>query len=239
MKKIFTLLLAITASALLISLSSCNCKHGSGHLITEVRNIGNFSSIDIAGGYRVVVKQDSTVSSVTLTADDNLMQYIKTDIDGERLKIHSTHRICSSGQYLITIRTKNLSYFKASGAIEVASEGKITAKDIEFNLSGATKITLDLNADNVKTECSGLTELNLTGQAKTHNVNMSGSGTLNALNFVAGSYNIKTSGMSHCKINVLNDLNVNSSGVSEIQYRGNPANVNNNKSGISSLKKID
>ncbi len=239
MKRLSTLFFSVCALVLLAGLSSCNCKRGSGHLITETRNLNSFSKIDISGGYRVIIKQDSAASSVTLTADDNLMQYIKTDLDGNELKIHSAHRICGSGQYVITIRLKDLSYFKASGAIEVTSDGKITAKDIEFNLAGATKVTLSLNADNVNTHCSGLTELDLTGQAKSHNVEMSGSGTINAFDFVTGAYSIQSSGMSHCRINVLNELNVNSSGVSEIQYRGNPANVNDNKSGVSSLQKVD
>jgi len=239
MKKSATLLFSISVLVLLASLSSCNCKHGSGHLVTEVRNPGDFSKIDISGGYHVIIKQDSAASSLTLTADDNLIQYIKTDLDGDKLTIHNTHRVCSSGEYTITIRLKNLSYFKSSGAIEVTSDGKITTRDIEFNLSGSTKIALNLNADNVNTHCSGLTEFDLTGQAKSHNVDMSGSGTINALDFVTGTYNIESSGMSHCKINVMNNLSVNSSGVSEIQYRGNPANINNNKSGVSSLQKID
>ncbi|HAL83013.1 MAG TPA: DUF2807 domain-containing protein, partial [Mucilaginibacter sp.] len=40
-------------------------------------------------------------------------------------------------------------------------------------------------------------------------------------------------------VNVLNSLSVHSSGASEVRYRGNPANVTNNKSGASSVEKVN
>jgi hypothetical protein len=68
---------------------------------------------------------------------------------------------------------------------------------------------------------------------------LSGSGDIDALDFVVGKYNIETSGASHCKINVLKDLSVHTSGASEIEYRGSPSNVSSDKSGASSITKIN
>jgi len=240
MKKILTILLAVTGIISLLALSSCrfNCKHGSGKLITETRNLGNFSRLDVSGGYKIVIRQDSS-EKLTVTADDNLMQYVKTEVIGDRLKIYSSRNICTSGQYTIYVGVKALTEIETSGATSVFSDGKLTVQDIELRTSGATKINLNLNADNVKTVSSGLTDIYLEGQAQSHKVETSGSSTLNALNFVVNKYRIESSGLSHCKINVLNDLSINSSGMSDIQYRGNPANIENNKSGIASLNKIN
>jgi hypothetical protein len=240
MKKLSVILFAAIGTLSLITLSSCmfNCKRGSGKLITENREVSGFSRLDISGSYKVVIKQDST-ESLTITADDNLMKYVKTDVIGDRLKIYSSRNLCTSGQYTVYVTIKDLSYIKTSGATNVSSDGKLTVKDIELNTSGATKITLNLNADDVNTRASGLTELVLEGQAKSHTLKTSGSGTLNAFNFVVNSYRIESSGLSHCKINVLNNLSINSSGASDIQYRGNPANIENNRSGIASLKQVN
>jgi hypothetical protein len=240
MKKIYLFLLAVAASYAMVTLSSCkfNCKKGSGNQVTETRRVGDFSKLDISGSYKVVIKQD-TAATLSITADDNLMQYIKTDVSGGKLYIHSSHSICSSGTFVLKITLRDLSLIKSSGAVDITSDGKITTKDIELDLAGASKITMDLNAANVSTRGKGLTDLNLTGQASSHNVELTGSGQLNALDFVVSDYRIETHGASHCKINVLNQLDVNSSGASDVEYRGNPAHVNNNKSGASSLKKID
>lgn len=240
MKKTLTILLAIITSVSLLSLSACrfNCKRGSGNLITEHRGVGSFTGVEVSGGYKVVIKQDS-VNNVTIIGDDNLMKYVKTENNGERLKIYNSRSICTSGQYTVYVSLKELNYIETSGATSVFSDGKITVKDLELHTSGSTKINLSLNADHVKTEASGLTDMFLEGQAQSHTLETSGSSSLNALNFVVNKYRIESSGLSHCKINVLSELNINSSGASDIQYRGNPSDIRNNKSGIASLKQID
>ncbi|MEO6980362.1 MAG: DUF2807 domain-containing protein, partial [Mucilaginibacter sp.] len=127
---------------------------------------------------------------------------------------------------------------KASGAVEVESDGKIITQDIEFTLSGATKLSMDLNAANVRTKGSGVTTINLKGQASSHDVEIRGSGELHAFDFVVGTCSINSSGIGHSEVNVLNKLNVHSSGASDVKYKGNPS-VNNDKSGASSVEKAD
>ncbi len=240
MKKIYITTIVVTIAAIAFGLSSCrlHCVKGSGNQISENRKVGNFSKLDISGGYKIILKQDSSLS-VKVTADDNLLKYIKTDIDGDVLHIHSKKNMCNTGEMVINIGIRNLEEVKASGAVEVDGDGKINTKDIHFDLSGATKINMDLNAANVVTGISGVTEMNLKGQATSHNIDISGSGKIYALDFVVGSCDIQTSGIGHCEVNVLNSLKVNSSGASDVKYRGNPSNVSNEKSGASSLEKVN
>jgi hypothetical protein len=238
MKKLYLALLVIAGVALL-GLSACRlgCAHGSGNQVNETRKVGDFNKISISGGYKVTLKQDSSLT-IKITADDNLLKYIKTVVDGNRLRIYSKKDFCNNGQLSINIGIRNLEELKTSGGIEVESDGKINTQDISFKLTGATKITMDLNANHVTTAGSGVTELNLTGQATSHDIDLSGSGTVNALNFVVGSCDIETSGIGESKVNVLNTLHVNSSGASSVKYKGNPA-VTNDKSGASSVEKIN
>jgi hypothetical protein len=240
MKKIYTLMFALAGMYAVVTLPACNmaCKQGSGKMATETRKLVGFSKLDISGSYNVVIKQDS-VSSVSVTADDNLMQDIKTDVSGDKLRISSKDNICSSGRFVLNINLRDLSAIKTSGAVDIESDGKLVAKDLVIDLSGATKMTLNLNANNVNITGSGLTELNLTGQASSHTIELSGAGHVNALDFIVAKYTIETSGASSFKINVLNELNVNSSGASDIEYRGNPKTIHNDKSGAGSLKKVD
>jgi len=237
MKKIH-LALVIIAAVTLSGLPACrfNCVHGSGHMVSDDRKVSDFSKISISGDYKVVLKQDSSMS-LKITADDNLLKYIKTEVNGGRLHIYSN--LCNNGQMTINIGIRNLEELKASGAVEVESDGNIHTQDLHFKLSGATKITMDLNAANVTTSSSGATELNLKGQATSHDIDLSGVGHVYAFDFVVGSCDIQTSGAGHCEVNVLNSLSVHSSGASEVRYRGNPSNVTNDKSGASSVEKVN
>jgi len=232
--------LILLAATTVFSISSCNfrCVRGSGHSTTETRQTSQFSSIDVSGGFKVNLKQDSS-NKVTITADDNLMKYIKTSVEGNKLRIYTKRNLCNSGELVVNIGFKNIEELRASGAVEFNGDSKINAKDVRIDLSGACKVNLDLNAASVRTSGSGATEISLKGQAASHDVDLSGSGKVFAFDFVVGSYNIQTSGATHCQINVLKELNVHTSGASEIEYKGSPSSVNNDKSGASSIKKVD
>lgn len=241
MKKTYLSAILFIAAISISTLSSCRfgCIKGSGKQVTEDRKIsGNFSRVDISGGFKVNLKQDSS-QAVSITADDNLMKYIRSNIDGDELHIYSKKNFCGSGEIVINIGVRELEALKGSGAVEFDSDGKLNVKDLNIKLNGASKVNLDLNAANVSTEGSGASEINMKGQATSHRIELTGSGKVHALDFVVGKYDIHTTGASHCEINVLDDLEVNTTGASEIQYRGNPATVNSHKTGASTLTKIN
>jgi hypothetical protein len=54
-----------------------------------------------------------------------------------------------------------------------------------------------------------------------------------------GKYDVQTTGASECKINVLNDLDIHTTGAADISYKGNPAHVTTSKTGASDIKKLD
>jgi predicted small secreted protein len=240
MKK-YNLTIAIVIACLSLNvLSSCrfNCVRGSGKKATEQRKADDFKKIEVSGAFKVHLKQDSLLS-IDITGDDNLLKYVSTSVDGDRLYIKSKKSMCDADSIVINIGIHNLSQIKVSGAVEISSTGKINTGDLNIDLSGATKVNLDLNAANIVTDGSGVSEFNLKGQAASVRVESSGVSKVNAFDFVVGDYTISTSGASHCKINVLKTLNVHSSGASEIQYKGSPSTVNNDKSGASKIQKVD
>ncbi|MGZ3753395.1 MAG: head GIN domain-containing protein [Mucilaginibacter sp.] len=240
MKTKYLYLILFIAAISVTALSSCRfgCIKGSGRQITETRKVTDFTRLEISGGYKVILKQDSSLS-VTVNADDNLMKYIRSSVDGDRLHIYSKKNLCGSGELVITIGVKNLEKVKASGAVDLSSDGKLNTKDFALELNGASKVNLDLNAANVITEGNGSSEITLKGQASSHKIELAGSGKIYALDFVVGNYDIQTTGASECQINVLHELNVNTTGAADIKYRGNPTSVNSSKTGSASITKIN
>src|ERR1700677_3466463 len=57
---------------------------GSGHLISETRNVSDFSNVSLEGSGRVVIQQGGA-ESVTVTGDDNLLSHIETEVRGNTL----------------------------------------------------------------------------------------------------------------------------------------------------------
>jgi len=182
--------------------------------------------------------QDSSLT-ISIAADDNLLKEISTDVSGDKLTIKTGKNVCPSGEISITIGLRNLEEIKASGAINLNTKGKLVTKDLSLNLSGANNATLELDAANLTTTASGVSELNLKGQASSHVVNLDGGGKVHAFDFIVGNYDLQTSGAGEFEINVLHELTVNSSGASSVKYKGNPASINNKKSGVSTITKVD
>jgi hypothetical protein len=231
------LLMALVATAALPACDMAHCVHGSGNKVTETRKVKDFTKIKVDGDFKIILKQDSSLN-LNISADDNIMKIIETNITGDRLHIHTKEHICSGGEITIIIGVRNLEGLKASGAIEVSTDGNLKVKDIDFDLAGANKLTLDLNANNVTTSGSGATEINLKGQATSHKINTSGVGKLNALDFVVGSCDIASSGASECKVNVLQTLNISSRGATSVKYKGHPT-ITQDKSGALSVEPVD
>jgi len=240
MKKLIVIPSFIIAVTLLCTFSSCmnNCIKGSGNQNTENRKFGDFSRIEIQGAYTVNLKQDSSMG-VSITGDDNLLKYIKTGVSGGKLHIYAKKNFCAKSAIVVNIGIGKLESLSADGAVELKSDGKLNVEDLKLSLSGANKITLDVNATNLSADGSGANELFLTGQAAAAKVEYTGSGKLHAFDFVVGDYNLKTTGASDCEINVLKTLQVHAMGAAEVKYKGNPENIQKEKSGALKLTKVD
>ncbi len=225
----------------LLAISGCNhfgCISGSGHQISQNRTTEPFSKIETSGSMKIVLKQDSN-QMVRIVADDNIQKDIRTSVHGSTLKIDMDGNFCNTGPITVYLNAKNFEGVDASGAVEIENTGKLNVKDFSLDLSGSSKVNLDLTAANVSTQSSGSSEIYLKGQASSHHIDLSGSGSIEALDFVVGKCDIESSGASKSRVNVLNSLDVHSSGSSDVEYRGNPAHVSNDDSGSSSIKKIN
>src|SRR4051812_3056421 len=105
----FKILLLVAALSVTL-FSSCRrfrCIKGTGNVRTETRKMKGFTKLDISGGYKVTLKQDST-ESISISIDDNLFKYVETTVDGSTLRVHSRRNICPSGEATLVIGVKNL-----------------------------------------------------------------------------------------------------------------------------------
>ena len=65
---------------------------GNGNIIKDVREVGNFTAIASGGSWDVVISY-STDKTVVVEADENLLPYIKTEVEDGKLIIKSEKNI--------------------------------------------------------------------------------------------------------------------------------------------------
>jgi len=224
-----------------ISFAGCStkCIEDSGNHIVKDLTVTPFDEIEITGPVKLVLRQDSSFK-ISLSADSSIIDKIKTSVSGDKFKVSlDPMQYCGTDSIVIHAGIGALTEIRAAGASKVYSEGALHVGDIAMELSGATELNLNLFAGKVKTNSDGAARLTLSGQAGTHDLNSNGVLELNAFDFVVAEYDIDIQGTGKSNINVLNDLDVKSTGSSAIYYKGNPKKVSDKKSGTSKLEKVN
>lgn len=189
---------------------------GSGRTQTEQRNVSNFSQIKVSGAIAVEVAASQKDFSVETEADDNLLQYVKTEVSGDTLRIYTEGRISTSNPIRVRISMPKLESFDVSGA----SSGDLTG----------------INNENLTIDASGASKIKIEGTAKELRVDLSGASRLDSENLKSENVWVEASGASNATVYASNEINAEASGASCIRYAGNPKEANQSSSGASSVK---
>jgi hypothetical protein len=192
---------------------------GSGKVTTENRSVGKFSKINMKGAYDVEVNVGPD-TSLKITGDDNLLKLVETNVVDGALVLSTTKNVHPSKKGLkISITTPNLDAFSLKGAGDVNIDG-IKGNSFTANLFGAGDLTAKGNVDNLDATLKGAGDLKLYDlHAANVNAQLSGAGDMNVW---ASKY-----------------LNAKMSGVGDLSYKGHPAKVDKDKSGVGNISAQD
>jgi len=194
---------------------------GSGIAKTETREVNGFSAISFTGLGRVVVEQGTT-ESLTVTADDNFLPLLETQV--------------KDGTLLIGVKSNNT--FNTGFNPRTPIEFKIGVKELtQVTLTGAGNADLaKLKTDKLDVNITGVGNMTVSGSTDHLNVTLAGTGTFQGEDFAVKTANVTCSGIGNAIVQVSEKLDANISGTGSIEYIGNPQ-VTEKVSGIGQVKK--
>ncbi len=171
---------------------------GSGHVISETRNVSGFSGVSLEGSGRMVIEQGGT-ESLTVTGDDNLLSHIETEVRGSTLVLgeKSGVRLSPSQDIVFKLTVRKLDSLDVSGSGVAQAKGLQSAK-MKIDISGSGEVSAEGSGDDLDVAISGSGRFRGDSlKSKRTRVDISGSGsavvassdTLNA--FVSGSGSIE------------------------------------------------
>src|SRR5690606_14431727 len=134
---------------------------GSGNVITETRNIENsFDRIHVSSVIKVELEQ-SPVHEVIVRADDNLMPYIITEVEGSTLRIRFDNvSVSNLKEVKVYVKMPNISELKATSSSEIEVKGGITSESISLISTSTAEIKLaDINAKYVTVEANSSSDI--------------------------------------------------------------------------------
>ena len=210
---------------------------GSGNLETEEYPFADFTEVEIGSAFDFEIDQASSYS-VSITADDNIIDHVQVSQVGQTLKIgFGLLRPIGGVTLRASVTMPQLSGLTASGATRGAVSGFSSTEDLNIAVSGASRVTGDITAGNVQFGISGASTIQLEGSADNMDATASGASHLNLDDFVVNNADVNLSGASSGTVNLDGRLDANLSGASNLWYIGEPTMGDIDTSGASAVRK--
>lgn len=217
---------------------SCTGIQGSGNIVTEKREVKEFKGISTGGAYDVELTNGPI--SVEVEADDNVQQYVETDVEGGILKIRTRDNFGLSNAHVkIYVSAPEIKSLKSSGAASITAKDLLkTEGKISLESSGAASIKAEVDAPEVEAESSGASKIELSGRTREYAAKASGSADIKSSGLLTESTEARASGAASIRVHASVNLNAEASGSASIYYRGG-ATVQQKTSGAADVKKED
>ncbi|BFP42401.1 head GIN domain-containing protein [Flavobacteriaceae bacterium GF1] len=233
MKKTLTIVLAI----LTVTLSSAQWKRvkGNGKTVTIERSVGEYDYVALAGWFDVELV-DGTEGQLTLKGEENLLEYIKTEVKDGKLTIKQKRGINLKPSnwndgITITVPVENVDGVSLSGSGDIVGKTVLKSNRFRTSISGSGDISLEIEATSLDASMSGSGDMNLSGRATDFEVSVSGSGDIRAYDLEADFVDAQVSGSADIKVTAKEMLKARVSGSGDISYKGNPKKIDTKSSG--------
>lgn len=212
---------------------------GSGNIISENRQTGNFKAISVGGSFDVELKS-GPVSEVRVEADDNVIKYVDIHVSGNTLKIETKGiNNLNQAHLKVYITSPEINQIKSSGAATVNIKNVLKNEDkIDLDVSGAANINGEVDAPEINTQASGAGNIEITGRTKVYKATASGSGTIKSSELMSETTNAHASGAGTVHVYSSVSLDASASGAGTIHYKGG-GSIIQKVSGAGSIKKDD
>ncbi len=237
--KLLKTIIGMTVLLLLVSACGVIPTFGSRNLITEDRAVSGYDRLNVSGGGDVTVIQDGT-ESVSIETDDNVMQYVTSEVRGGTLYVglefHGLRSVIPSALH-VTVHVKEISGISTSGSWAVTAE-TLQSGDLDVSVSGSGKVTIQaLTADSLKVDISGSGSTDLAGSVTSQQISISGSGRYTAGDLQSQDTRVDVSGSGNVTVWASATLDGSISGSGSINYYGSPQ-VSFDQSGSGHLKSL-
>jgi len=209
---------------------------GSGKVVSEERKAGYFNAVKVSSGIDVYLTQGQK-ESITVEADDNLHEYIITEIKDNTLKVYSKANIRKAEAKKVYVTIKDVEKLSASSAGDLYGETLIKSDELFLSASSAGDIKLKIEVNRLECKISSSGDIKLEGIADELEADLSSAGDLKAFDLITRIADVSTSSAGDAWITVTEKLRARASSAGDIYYKGNPQQVDARSSSAGGIHK--
>ena len=208
--------MAVSAVLLVLVGVLAGCVQGQGPVTSETRGVGAFSRIEASSGIRVVVRIGPS-EAVEVTAHENLLPLIATDLRGDTLNIEASEDFTTLEPVTVTVVVPALDGVTLSGGSQAVIDG-LDAESLELRIGGGAQVTAAGSVGSVTLHADGGAAASLEDlSVRVATVSMDGGATAT----LTASDDVTGTAASGSRLTVLGDavVSVEESGGSEVTRR--------------------
>ncbi len=228
----------------MVFMASCEgfgwgCIHGNNRIATETRPVASFDAVTSNGSFIVEVTTGQEDGFLEVEGDENLLAYIETYVQGNRLILETRNDKCIRSNEAVKIRvsTPEVRSLKLSGSGAIYCD-HINSDELYVDVSGSGTIECHaLNLGYVRATLSGTGNIELWGRAAESELNLSGSGLIRTINLAQNTCYATISGTGNIYADVSDRLEVSISGSGNLYYSGDPE-ISQSISGTGSVRRF-
>jgi len=219
---------------LLLTTSSCFMEgfgiKGNNHVISEDRTINeNFDGIKVQQGINVYITQGNE-TSLKVEADENIMDILITEVKNNELKIYFEKNVYRAKSRNVYVTVSTISKIKTSSGSSVKSENTLQVTSLDLDSSSGSSIKIYVTADEITSSSSSGSDIDIFGKTKMFSASASSGSSIDADELETIDAIAKVSSGANINVNVSGKLTAKASSGGDIDYEGNPADVNKDTS---------
>lgn len=215
------------------------CIRPSGPIVEEAVFTQEFDAINLAMHASVSVNYGPE-NTVTILAPSNILQYINICSKGGILNITNSRCLRTKlNDVRIIITTPELSGLRMAGSGMIDLESEFSGEELTLEIAGSGNISMnEINYAHIKSLISGSGNIHLKGQSTSQQIQLSGSGKVNAFSLSSEEAFVRISGSGSVSVHVSRFMDARISGSGNIYYTGSPG-LNINISGSGQINHVD
>lgn len=196
---------------------------GSGNVQTENRQVKNFDRIKVTQGIQVVLIQGN-YKDLQVSADDNILPYLKTETEGNTLKIYIEENINiqKATEKSVHVIAPRIVEIKATTSASVRGSGPWQFSQLEIDVTTSASVGLEVEAVKIQANATTSGHINLEGKTKELKASLTTSAGLSASSLEARFAEIRATTAAQAEINVTEELEYSLTTGADLLYKGNP-----------------
>jgi hypothetical protein len=223
--KILTLLFVATL------FSSCavdmfNRVNGNRNVVTEDRSTkDDFTKIKVSTGLDLYISQGSK-NQITVEADENLQDIIRTEVKDGVLRIYSEKNIWRAKARKVYVTVETLEALTATSGSDAYAKETLKVNDLKISATSGADIHISVSANTIETTATSGSNIEISGISNNHISKATSGASIDAYQLRSKNVTVKVTSGANINVYASESIDAKATSGGDIDFKGSPKKVN-------------